>query len=147
MNLEIRFAPGRLRQARRAAGLSQEGLARAVDVTTGVIQNAESGRHVPSAETVAAIASTFCGVTATVELVGPAEVVDPDSVFFPQPDRVRADATPRAIATVAAPRHRRCPLSRPVNTPTLSSPDRPRCLRAPGKATSPPSRVMPSGSG
>ena len=77
--------------------------------------------------TVAAISSTFCGLTATVELVGSAEVAVPESLFFAQPDRVKAPAR----VTTAAVRHQRCPLSCPVNTfgPLVARPARVFCAR------------------
>ena len=52
----IHFDGDRLRAARHRAGVTQEGLARAVGVTTGAIQNAELGRSVPGGDLVARIA-------------------------------------------------------------------------------------------
>lgn len=54
-----RFRPDAFRDARRAAKLTQTDLAVRVGVHSNVISRAEQGRHVPTAETLAAIAAAL----------------------------------------------------------------------------------------
>lgn len=49
--------PGNLRTARKAAGLSQEALARSVDVSVLTVARAEQGRNVPRADVLTRIAA------------------------------------------------------------------------------------------
>lgn len=50
------LAPNRVKALRLKAGLTQEGLARQVDVSLGTIQKLEAGKQIPSATTALRIA-------------------------------------------------------------------------------------------
>lgn len=53
----MKFSPSQLRCARRRLGLSQKDLAKMAQVSTKVVQRAETGKHVPQPETIAALAA------------------------------------------------------------------------------------------
>lgn len=70
-----------------------------------------------SAGRVAAISSTFCAVTAVVDVADPAPEPELDSVLLAHPDNVKAPAT----ANTAPARHQYVRLSCPVSTVALLS--------------------------
>ena len=88
----------RIREHRRRAGLSQEALARRMDVSRQAVTKWESGQSAPSTENLFRLAELF---GTTVDLLLPSEGADAPAAEAPPPLWSRIRWRPRVLAALA----------------------------------------------
>ena len=88
----------RIREHRRRAGLSQEALARRMDVSRQAVTKWESGQSAPSTENLFRLAELF---GTTVDLLLPSEEADAPAAEAPPPLWSRSRRRPRVLAALA----------------------------------------------
>ena len=88
----------RIREHRRRAGLSQEALARRMDVSRQAVTKWESGQSAPSTENLFRLAELF---GTTVDLLLPSEGADAPAAEAPPPLWSRSRRRPRVLAALA----------------------------------------------
>lgn len=88
----------RIREHRRRAGLSQEALARRMDVSRQAVTKWESGQSAPSTENLFRLAELF---GTTVDLLLPSEEADAPAAEAPPPLWSRIRWRPRVLAALA----------------------------------------------
>lgn len=88
----------RIREHRRRAGLSQEALARRMDVSRQAVTKWESGQSAPSTENLFRLAELF---GTTVDLLLPSEEADAPAAEAPPPLWSRIRRRPRVLAALA----------------------------------------------
>ena len=88
----------RIREHRRRAGLSQEALARRMDVSRQAVTKWESGQSAPSTENLFRLAELF---GTTVDLLLPSEGADAPAAETPPPLWSRSRRRPRVLAALA----------------------------------------------
>ena len=88
----------RIKEHRRRAGLSQEALARRMDVSRQAVTKWESGQSAPSTENLFRLAELF---GTTVDLLLPSEGADAPAAEAPPPLWSRIRWRPRVLAALA----------------------------------------------
>ena len=88
----------RIREHRRRAGLSQEALARRMDVSRQAVTKWESGQSAPSTENLFRLAELF---GTPVDLLLPSEEADAPAAEAPPPLWSRSRRRPRGLAALA----------------------------------------------
>ena len=88
----------RIKEHRRRAGLSQEALARRMDVSRQAVTKWESGQSAPSTENLFRLAELF---GTTVDLLLPSEEADAPAAEAPPPLWSRSRRRPRVLAALA----------------------------------------------
>ena len=88
----------RIKEHRRRAGLSQEALARRMDVSRQAVTKWESGQSAPSTENLFRLAELF---GTTVDLLLPSEGADAPAAEAPPPLWSRSRRRPRVLAALA----------------------------------------------
>lgn len=102
----------RLREARRAVGLSRKAVAERLGLTVGAVQHHETGRSDPEARTVAAYARMYRQTTDWLLLgrgVGPSGAADPVAEIADILDALPSDQREHALSVIRTFRREKTP--------------------------------------